>query len=237
MFNSVVAVIPAAGLGIRMGGNTPKQYLSLGGMPLLIYSLNVFQHLECIREVILSVPASDLDYCWREIVKPFGLEKVTQVVAGGPRRQDSVRNGLEAISDQPDGVLVHDGVRPFIDQYIVRNVIDCAGQAGAAVVAMPIHDTVKRVNHSGIIQETLKREELWQIQTPQVFRYDWLIEAHKQAQLHKWDVTDDAALIERMGYPVSVVEGSCFNIKMTKPDDLVLGEAILETMGSRGCNL
>ena len=234
MFNSVVAVIPAAGLGIRMGGNTPKQYLSLGGMPLLVYSLKVFQHLECIREVILSVPASDVDYCWREIVKPFGLEKVTQVVAGGSRRQDSVRNGLEAISDQPDGVLVHDGVRPFIDQQIVRNVIDCAGQTGAAVVAMPIHDTVKRVNHSGIIQETLKREELWQIQTPQVFRYDWLVEAHNQAELHQWDVTDDAALIERMGYPVSVVEGSCFNIKMTKPDDLVLGEAILETMGSRG---
>ena len=234
MFNSVVAVIPAAGLGIRMGGNTPKQYLSLGGMPLLVYSLKVFQHLEFIREVILSVPASDVDYCWREIVKPFGLEKVTQVVAGGSRRQDSVRNGLEAISDQPDGVLVHDGVRPFIDQQIVRNVIDCAGQTGAAVVAMPIHDTVKRVNHSGIIQETLKREELWQIQTPQVFRYDWLVEAHNQAELHQWDVTDDAALIERMGYPVSVVEGSCFNIKMTKPDDLVLGEAILETMGSRG---
>jgi 2-C-methyl-D-erythritol 4-phosphate cytidylyltransferase len=237
VFNSVVAVIPAAGLGIRMGGNTPKQYLSLRGIPLLVYSLKVFQHLECIREVILSVPASDLDYCWREIVKPFGLEKVTQVVAGGPRRQDSVRNGLEAISDHPDGVLVHDGVRPFIDQHIVRNVIVCAGTTGAAVVAMPIHDTVKRVNHSGIIQETLKREELWQIQTPQVFQYDWLVEAHNQAQLNQWDVTDDAALIERMGYPVSVVEGSCFNIKMTKPDDLVLGEAILETMGSRGCNL
>ncbi|MDT3779575.1 2-C-methyl-D-erythritol 4-phosphate cytidylyltransferase [Nitrospira sp. MA-1] len=234
MFNSVVAVVPAAGLGIRMGGNTPKQYLSLGGIPLLVYSLKVFQHLECIREVILSVPASDLDYCRREIVQLFGLKKVTQVVAGGLRRQDSVRNGLEAISDQPDGVLVHDGVRPFIDQPIVRNVIDRAGQTGAAVVAMSIHDTVKRVDHSGIIQETLKREELWQIQTPQVFRYDWLVEAHKQAQLHQWAVTDDAALIERMGYPVSVVEGSCFNIKVTKPDDLVLGEAILKTMGSRG---
>jgi 2-C-methyl-D-erythritol 4-phosphate cytidylyltransferase len=233
VFNSVVAVVPAAGLGTRMGGNTPKQYLTLGNLPLLVYSLQVFQQLEGICEVILSVPASDLEYCWREIVKPFGLEKVTQVVAGGARRQDSVRNGLEAISDRPDGVLVHDGVRPFIDQRMVRNVIDCAGKTGAAVVAMPIHDTVKRVNVSGIIQETLKREELWQIQTPQVFRYDWLIEAHQQAQLHQWDATDDAALIERMGYPVSVVEGSCFNIKVTKPDDLVFGEAILETIGSR----
>jgi 2-C-methyl-D-erythritol 4-phosphate cytidylyltransferase len=216
-----------------MGGNTPKQYLSLGGLPLLVYSLQVFQNLESIREVILSVSESDRDYCWREIVKAFGLEKVTQVVAGGQRRQDSVRNGLAAISNPPDGVLVHDGVRPFIDQKVVRNVIHRAGQTGAAVVAMPIHDTVKRVDVSGLIQETLKREELWQIQTPQVFRYDWLVEAHQQAQQLHWDVTDDAALIERMGYPVSVVEGSCFNIKVTRPDDLAFGEAILKTMGRR----
>lgn len=233
MFNSVVAVVPAAGLGTRMGGNTPKQYLTIGNLPLLVYSLQIFQELEEIGEVILSVPAADREYCWRKIVQPFGLEKVTKVVAGGARRQDSVRNGLAAISDRPDGILVHDGVRPFIDQVMVRKVIDCAGKTGAAVVAMPIHDTVKRVDPSGIIQETLKREELWQIQTPQVFRYDWLVEAHQQAQEHQWDVTDDAALIERMGYPVSVVEGSCFNIKVTKPDDLVFGKAILETIGNR----
>lgn len=233
MFNSVVAVVPAAGLGTRMGGNTPKQYLTIGNLPLLVYSLQIFQELEEIGEVILSVPAADREYCWRKIVQPFGLEKVTKVVAGGARRQDSVRNGLAAISGRPDGVLVHDGVRPFINQVMVRKVIDCAGKTGAAVVAMPIHDTVKRVDPSGIIQETLKREELWQIQTPQVFRYDWLVEAHQQAQDHQWDVTDDAALIERMGYPVSVVEGSCFNIKVTKPDDLVFGKAILETIGNR----
>jgi len=233
VFNSVVAVVPAAGLGTRMGGNTPKQYLLLGGLPLLVYSLQVFQNLQSIREIILSVSESDRDYCWREIVKAFGLKKVTQVVAGGQRRQDSVRNGLAAISNPPDGVLVHDGVRPFIDQIVVRNVIHRAGQTGAAVVAMPIHDTVKRVDVSGLIQETLKREELWQIQTPQVFRYDWLVEAHQQAQQHQWDVTDDAALIERMGYPVSVVEGSCFNIKVTRPDDLAFGEAILKVREGR----
>ena len=233
MFNSVVAVVPAAGLGTRMGGNTPKQYLSLGGLPLLVYSLQVFQNLESIHEVILSVPESDQEYCWREIVTPFGLEKVTQVVAGGKRRQDSVRNGLAAISNAPEGVLVHDGVRPFIDQTVVMNVLHRGWRTGAAVVAIPIHDTVKRVDICGIIQETLKREELWQIQTPQVFRYDWLVEAHQQAQQHQWEVTDDAALIERMGHPVSVVEGSCFNIKVTLPDDLRFGEAILKTMGSR----
>lgn len=210
-----------------MGGTTSKQYLALGGLPLLVLSLRVLQRIETIREIILSVPESNQGYCWREIVSPFGLEKVTQIVAGGERRQDSVRNGILAIPGSPDLVLVHDGVRPFIDDRMVEEVIGCAERTGAAVVAMPVHDTVKRVDDHGVIQETLKREELWQIQTPQVFRYDWLVQAHRQAQQQEWNVTDDAALIERMGYPVSVVEGSCFNIKITRPEDLDFGEAIL----------
>jgi len=224
---SVVAVVPAAGQGTRMGGAARKQYLTLGGAPLLVLSLKVLQQIESIREIILSVPENDREYCWHEIVSPFGLRKVTQVVAGGQRRQDSVFNGLLAISDPPDMVLVHDGVRPFIDDGLVERVIACAEQTGAAVTAMPIHDTVKRVDVHKVIQETLKREELWHIQTPQVFRYDWLLEAYHQAQQENWHVTDDARLIERIGYSVSVVEGSCFNIKITRPDDLILGEALL----------
>lgn len=231
MSKSVVAIVPAAGQGTRMGGSARKQYLSLGGFPLLVLSLKVLQRVGSIREIILSVPENDRDYCWREIVNPFGLSKVTQIVAGGQRRQDSVRNGLLAIMDPPDLVLVHDGVRPFIDDGLVEAGISCAAQTGAAVVAIPIHDTVKRVDAQGVIRETLNREGLWQIQTPQVFRYDWLMEAHQQAQQEHWEVTDDAALIERKGYPVSVVEGSCFNIKITRPDDLVFGEAILQRVG------
>jgi len=211
-----------------MGGTARKQYLSLGGIPLLVLSLKVFQRVDSIREIILSVPEDDRDYCWGDIVKPFGIGKVTQIVAGGQRRQDSVRNGLLAISDPPDLVLVHDGVRPFIRDDMVEQGISCAEHTGAAVVAMPIHDTVKRVDAQRVIQETLNREELWHIQTPQIFRYDWLVEAHQQALQENWDVTDDAALIERMGHAVTVVEGSCFNIKITKPDDLVLGEAIFQ---------
>jgi len=228
---SVVAVVPAAGQGIRMGGATRKQYLTLGGVPLLVLSLKVLQQVESIREIILSVPENDREYCWHEIVSPFGLRKVTQVVAGGQRRQDSVFNGLLAIADPPEMVLVHDGVRPFIDDGLVERVISCAEQTGAAVMAMPIHDTVKRVDAHGVIQETLNREELWHIQTPQVFRYDWLLEAHQHAQQENWNVTDDAAMIERMRYPVSVVEGSCFNIKITRPEDLIFGEAILNRVG------
>jgi len=228
---SVVAVVPAAGQGTRMGGATRKQYLSLGGIPLLVLSLKVLQQIDSIREIILSVPEYDRDYCWREIVNPFGLRKVTQIVAGGQRRQDSVRNGLLAITDSPDLVLVHDGVRPFIGGALVEAGISCAAKTGAAVVAIPIHDTVKRVDTQGVIRETLTREGLWLIQTPQVFRFDWLMEAHQQAQQEHWEVTDDAALIERKGYAVSVVEGSCFNIKITRPDDLVFGEAILQRVG------
>ncbi|MEX0829788.1 MAG: 2-C-methyl-D-erythritol 4-phosphate cytidylyltransferase [Nitrospirales bacterium] len=227
MSKSVVAVVPAAGQGTRMGGAGRKQYLTLGGLPLLVLSLKVFQRIDAIREIILSVPEHDKDYCWREIVKPFGLGKVAHIVTGGQRRQDSVRNGLFAISDPPELVLIHDGVRPFIQEEIVEQSISCAEQTGAAVVAMPMHDTVKRVNAQRVIQETLNREELWQIQTPQIFRYDWLVAAHQQAQQEYWDVTDDAALIERSGHEVSVVEGSCFNIKITRPEDLIFGEAIL----------
>lgn len=216
-----------------MGGSARKQYLALGGVPLLVLSLKVLQQVKSIREIVLSVPECDRDYCWREMVNPFGLKKVTQIVAGGERRQDSVRHGLMAISDSTDMVLVHDGVRPFIDPGLVENVISCAEHTGAAVMAMPIHDTVKRVDAQGVIQETLKREELWNIQTPQVFRYDWLLEAHNHAQQENWNVTDDAALLERMRYPVSVVEGSCFNIKITRPDDLIFGEAILNRVGHK----
>lgn len=227
MSKSVVAIVPAAGQGTRMGGTGRKQYLTLGGIPLLVLSLQVLQRIDFIREIILSVPEPDKDYCWCQMVKPFGLEKVTQIVSGGQRRQDSVRHGLLAISNPPDLVLIHDGVRPFIDDEIVTKNICLAEQTGAAVVAMPIHDTVKRVDGQRVIQETLNREELWHIQTPQTFRYDWLLEAHQQGVQDHWDVTDDAALIEKKGYPVSVVEGSCFNIKITRPDDLIFGEAIL----------
>ena len=230
MSKSVVAVVPAAGQGTRMGGTARKQYLTLGGIPLLVLSLKVLQRIDSIRGIILSVPENDREYCWREIVNPFGLGKVTHIVAGGQRRQDSVRNGLFAISDPPDLVLVHDGVRPFIDDRLVENAISCAEETGAAVVAMPIHDTVKRVDAQRVIQETLNREELWHIQTPQVFRYDRLVEAHKHAQQEHWEVTDDAALIERMGYPVSVVYWICFNIKITRSDDLIFGEAILNRL-------
>ena len=234
MSNRVVAVVPAAGLGTRMGGTTPKQYLTLGGLPLLVHSLRVLDSVESIADIIIVVPEADRHFCETEMVRPFDFKKVSKVVAGGRRRQDSVRNGLAAVSGSPDFVVVHDGVRPFITKELVTRAVESGVQTGASVVAMAMPDTVKQVDAEGVVQQTLKREELWLIQTPQVFRYSWLTEAHQVAEERNLDVTDDAALIEELGYPVTVVQGSSMNIKITKPDDLELGEAIITSRKTPG---
>ncbi|MDR4495807.1 MAG: 2-C-methyl-D-erythritol 4-phosphate cytidylyltransferase [Nitrospirales bacterium] len=234
MSDLVVAVVPAAGQGARMGRHTPKQYLTLGEVPILVYCLKVFQQVSDIDSIVLSVPESDRDFCRHDIVLAHHLTKVSCIVAGGRRRQDSVRHGIMSLTTPPALILVHDGVRPFIDERMVREVIQAARRTGAAVAAMPLHDTVKRVGPDHLIRETLNREELWQTQTPQAFQFDWLVEGHRLAQEQGWEVTDDAAIIERLGYPVSVVEGSCFNIKITRPEDLVLGEAIRQASTKQG---
>ena len=222
-----MAVVPAAGRGARMGGNTPKQFLTLGGIPVLIHPLRILNAVDAITGIVLVVPETDRHYCKKEILDRFHIKKVTQVVAGGQRRQDSVRKGLLALTDSPDYVLVHDGVRPFLTKQMVKKAIESAILSGASVVAIPMRDTVKRVNTTGLIESTLSREELWLAQTPQVFRADWLIKAHEVAEDQNLDVTDDATLVERLGYPVAVVSGNVTNIKITRPEDLKLSEAIL----------
>jgi 2-C-methyl-D-erythritol 4-phosphate cytidylyltransferase len=215
-----------------MGEKLPKQYLMVGGVPLLVYSLRVLEAVEAITEIIVAVPEADLDYCREDIVTSFGMKKVSQVVAGGRRRQDSVRHAISAIAHSYDFVLVHDAARPFVTVPIVNHALETAYRVGGAVVAIPMPDTVKRVDATGLIQETLRREPLWLIQTPQVFRFSWLLEAHQSAEENNLEVTDDAALIEQLGYPVSVVQGSSTNIKITRPEDLQLGEAILASRKS-----
>ena len=234
MSNHVVAVVPAAGRGARMGGDTPKQYLTLGGLPLLVHSLRILDSVDSIADIIVVVPEADRQFCETELVRPFDIKKVSKVVAGGRRRQDSVRNGLAAVSGSADFIVVHDGVRPFITKDIVTRAVETGIHTGASVVAMAMPDTVKHVDAAGMVQKTLKREELWLVQTPQVFRYGWLTEAHRLAEEQNLDVTDDAALIEKLGYPVTVVQGSSLNIKITKPDDLALGEAIITSRPTSG---
>lgn len=213
-----------------MGGAVPKQFLTLGGIPLLAYALRVFERIAAITDVVVVVPEADRHYCQTQVLDRYSITKNVQVVAGGSRRQDSVANGLAAIHDHPDLIVVHDGVRPFLTTTMVEQVLQAAAANGAAVVGVPMKDTVKRIDNRGCITETLNREELWMIQTPQAFRFDWLKEAHRLARAQHFEVTDDAALIERMGYPVHVVLGSAHNIKITTPEDLTLGEALVSVI-------
>lgn len=210
-----------------MGGSVPKQFLALGGQPLILHSLRVLQASSAIEEIILAVPQSDMDYCLKEIVAKHHFTRVTKVVPGGAERQDSVRHALEAVRDDIDVVLVHDAVRPFLTERMVEKVVKMARMKGAAIIALPVQDTVKQVGADHVIERTVDRGSLWLAQTPQAFRRDWLSAAHRKAHAEGVRATDDAYLIEWHGYPVSVVEGSGENIKITRPEDLVIGEAIL----------
>jgi 2-C-methyl-D-erythritol 4-phosphate cytidylyltransferase len=222
-----VALVPAAGRGLRMGGPVPKQFLALGGEPLILHSLRVLQTSSVINEIILAVPQSEMDYCLKDIVARHHFTKVTKVVPGGHERQDSVRHALEAVHDDVGVVLVHDAVRPFLTERMVEGVVRSAREKGAAIIALPMKDTVKQVGADHVIERTVDRQSLWLAQTPQAFRRDWLLAAHRKAHAEGIRATDDAYLIEWAGHPVSVVEGSGENIKVTRPEDMVIGEAIL----------
>lgn len=223
----MAALVPAAGQGIRMGTEVLKQFLTLGGVPLLAHPLRVLATANVITEIILVVPKANYEYCQEELLPSLRLEKQIKVVIGGARRQDSVRLGLHAVSPDMDFVLVHDAARPFVTVEIVEQVVCVAKNYGASIAAIPMRDTVKRVKSDAVIQSTLDRESLWLAQTPQVFRIELLVEAHQKGEKDGIEATDDAFLVERLGYSVLVAPGSLENIKITKPEDWLVGEAIL----------
>lgn len=223
----VVALVPAAGRGLRMGGSVPKQFLSIGGEPLIVQSLRTLQAAPVVGQIILAVPFADIEYCEREIVLRHRFTKVTKVVAGGEERQDSVRHALAEIPQGTDIVLIHDAVRPFVTQRMINEVVAASWKEGAAIIALPMRDTVKQVRTDGMIERTVDRAPLWLAQTPQAFRRDWIETAHRNAHAEGVRATDDAFLVEWLGHSVAVVEGSGENIKVTRPEDLVIGEAIL----------
>jgi len=216
-----------------MGGSVPKQFLAIGGLPLVVHSLRILQVAPSVDTIVLAVPQSDIDYCQTDIVKAHKFDKVAHVVAGGKERQDSVRLALAAVGNDADIVLVHDAVRPFLTVQMVEDVVKVARETGAAIIALPMRDTVKEVRIDQVIERTVDRKTLWLAQTPQAFRRDWLQEAHRKAQAEGVIATDDAYLLEWMGRPVTVVEGSGENIKVTRPEDLVIGEAILASRAGR----
>jgi 2-C-methyl-D-erythritol 4-phosphate cytidylyltransferase len=218
---SVGAIIAAAGRSERMGGRD-KLFAVVGGEPLLAHTLIAFALCPGVDRVVLVVSPENVER-GRELVAEAGFSKVAAVCQGGERRQDSVRNGLEALASC-QWVVVHDGARPLVTAGLIERGLEAAKETGAAIAALPIADTVKEVEPPGLIGRTLSRGQLWAAQTPQVFRYDILRQAHQRAP---GEATDDAALVEKLGYRVKVFEGSPRNIKVTTAADLALVEALL----------
>lgn len=224
---NVIALIPAAGAGKRMGGDRNKQYLEIGGKPILAHTLEVFEGIEAISEVYLIVPEEDCAYCC-DLVDGIRFTKPIRIISGGKERQDSVKNGIDAIYNC-DIVMVHDGVRPFVTEDIINRSVEETVRCGATVVAVPAKDTIKSVDEEGNIIETLERKKLWQVQTPQTFKYEIIKEAFDKAYKDGFYGTDDASLVERMGHKVRIIEGSYQNIKITTPEDMIIAEAILKS--------
>ena len=216
----VSVVIAAGGKGKRMGVGTPKQFLSLGGVPVLERTIAAFHSLKAVREIVLVVPAGCVPRT-RALVRRAGFRKVAHVVEGGEERQSSVFNGLKSCSFRSGVVLVHDAVRPLVGRRTIMSVIRAAVRYGAAVAGMPVKDTIKieSQKHPGFYARTLPREELWAVQTPQGFMFPLLWEAHRKVRSSGFIGTDDASLVERMGTPVRIVRGTESNIKITTPDD------------------
>ena len=231
----VSAIIVAGGKGLRMGGALPKQYLSLGGRPVLAHTLLPFHENKNIKKIYLVVPGDDFRFCKSEILLPYKLDKKVELVSGGVERQDSVFNGLKAVEKKiatgkadiaEEIVVIHDGVRPFIRYDIIESCIRGARESGTCITGIPSYDTVKTLNDSGEIHETIERDSIWFAQTPQAFRYSIIKNAHEYAESKGFFGTDDASLVEFTGSKVKIINGSRLNIKITTKEDLLLAEAI-----------
>lgn len=218
------AIIVAAGQGKRMGSTESKQYLHIHDKPILVHTLERFEQVELITEIILVVGAADTLRCeqWKN---QYHLSKVKTIVAGGKERQHSVHIGLQYATNEY--VMVHDGVRPFVSLEAIKRCTEKAELEGAAVLAVPVKDTIKQVDESGTIIATPDRKSLWAIQTPQAFRRDWLQEAHERAAQDNYIGTDDAMIVEWIGKRVVVAQGEYTNIKITTPEDLPWAEHLL----------
>ena len=224
---SVTVLIPAAGMGARMGASVNKQYLILADRPVLAHTLRLFDHHPSIDHIFIVSPEEEIDYCRAEVVERFGFVKVRDLIPGGAERQDSVYNGLSACAAaNSDIVLIHDGVRPFFPSHRIEEVVTAAERNGACVVGVPVKDTIKEVAE-GLIRSTPDRRRLWQAQTPQAFVFGLIRDAHERAGQEGFRGTDDASLVERIGHPVAMIEGSYRNIKITTPEDLILAEAFI----------
>ena len=220
----VGAIIPAAGRGKRIGASVPKQFLEIQGRPLLHHTLMVFASCKLIDYVVLVMPRADVDEMGEGWLNKYAI--VREVVVGGEQRQDSVYNGFNSLEEGTDIVVVHDGVRPFTTPQMITATVEAAQQHGAAITAIPVSDTVKQAA-DGFVKQTVSRDGLWRVQTPQAFQYGLLQQAFKKAKKDSYYGTDEGSLVEYLGERVKIVPGSELNIKITRKEDLVLGESLL----------
>lgn len=240
----VSAIVLAAGKGSRFKSNISKPLIEINSKPIIIYCLKILSKHPRIRDIILVTNSKNLKDIITKI-RQYRIGKIKDVVLGGRLRQDSVINALKALNPKTDFVLIHDGVRPLIDKAMVSSLIKEAKSCGAAIMGVPVKATIKEAHGSwllpagrhsmahgsSIVKKTLNRDRLWEVQTPQVFRKDLIVEAYKR--FGNKEVTDDAALVEKLGAKVKLVRGSYFNLKITTPEDLVLAEAILRTKNKK----
>ncbi len=222
-----VAIIVAGGSGKRMLHNRPKQYLSLGGIPILARTLIVFEKTPAIDRIVVVVPSCDIAYVKEEIVKKHGITKAMQVQPGGETRQDSVLAGLKALGENDEIIVIHDGVRPFLTEEFINLSIVEASRTGAVVPVLSPVDTVKVVDRDGVVRDTPRRSDMRLAQTPQVFMKNIIVGAYERAYEDGFYGTDDASIVERMGIEVRTMLGMSSNIKITTEEDLALGEFIL----------
>lgn len=226
-----IALIVAAGNSVRFGGPVPKQFQEVAGRPLLAWTISRFEAASLIDEIVLVVADEQLIYTSEKIIDPYKFSKVTKIVPGGRSRQESVLNGLERLPLSTKLVAIHDGARALVAPGDIDAVVKVAAIDQAALLATPVADTVKRATDS-FVMATIDRSDLFLAQTPQVFGYDLILKAHREAAENGLVVTDDAGLIEKGGFKVRIVEPKELNIKVTSREDLLIVETIL----SRGDN-
>lgn len=220
------AIIPAGGIGKRFGSDLPKQYVEIDSVPVIIHTLRIFEQIDDVEAIVLSVHNEWFTYT-KELIKKFNVSKVAEIVIGGVERQDSVSHALRTKSvDSAEIVLVHDAVRPFATKGLIQRVIDAAEEAGAVIPFVTPNETVKEVTKKGMVVKTLDRSKMALIQTPQGFWQDIILNAYTQAANAGFNGTDSASLVEFIGYKVTVIDGEETNIKITNPFDLKIGNMI-----------
>lgn len=221
----VSAIILAGGKGKRMGKDISKQFILVKDKPIIYYTIKKFIDCKLIDEIILVLPKDEIEYCKKEVLEKYSL-KVDKIIAGGKERQDSVYNGLKALKNS-DIVLIHDGARPFVSEKIILDGIENAKKYGAAAPGVMPKDTIKVKDDFSFSKETLKRESLIAIQTPQVFKKDIIVKCHERVRENNVSVTDDTMVVEKYGYKVYLYDGDYINIKVTTPEDLILCEYLV----------